>query len=101
MKVRAFKKAAQWLAFLFFILLGVGQMPTVVGRLFLVMALMAIPAEPIRGFVDEMLLACSKRYMWYIILSLYLFRLPMGEIAEAGRRMGAFLQKLLQLSGIA
>lgn len=97
---RSLKKAAQCVFFVIFLILGIGQMPTMPGRLFLLMALLAVPIKQIRCFVDEMLALCSHRAFWLFLLFRLLFALSETEIVEAGKQMGKFLRGLLTFLGM-
>ena len=85
------RKRIQQMFFWLLLMLGIGQLPSVVGRGFLFLALLVFPNAGVQCFVEEMLSNCSKRWFWFVLLFLYFRFIPLEEIELAGKCMGRFL----------
>ena len=89
------KKGFQHIGFLILILLGIGQLPSMVGRGFLSLALLVFPNPKVQCFVEQMLTNLCKRWFWFTLFFLYLRFLPLEEIQLAGENMGRFLRGIV------
>lgn len=94
------KKTGRYLLYFILLFMGIGQMPSLVGRIFLVMALLVFPGKWVGKFVDEMLAVWSRRWMCLLALTVYLACLPVAEIEQAGRNLGRFLSGIARWLGL-
>jgi len=81
-------------ALLFFLLIsGIGSMPSVMGMLFLMLAVLATPRKILDFFLEDWLIRCiligALLYYWGTI--------PSEDASSAGRNMAQFLNSLLHV----
>ena len=91
------KRGLHWLCFSVFLILGIGQMPTVIGYQFLMLALLTVPIRVVHDFVDEMISLSAARWFYIFVIFRFLILLPAEEFSRAGKCMGRFLYTLCRI----
>ena len=86
------KKGLQHLFFWILLLLGIGQLPSVIGKGFLFLSLLVFPNSAVQRFVREMLSNCARPWFWFLLFFLYLRYVPLTQVHQAGESMGRFLR---------
>ena len=72
---------------IFLLIAGVGSMPSVMGMLFLMMAVYITPGQMRASLLEDKIM----RIVWIAFLIFYFSYLPSADIETAGKNMGTFL----------
>lgn len=91
------RKASQWMLCMLLLVLAIGQIPTGIGRNFLILAILAAPLPVFQEFLDWLLSHCSWRRFLTLLCLVCIIKQPEEEYRAAGRQMAQFLYGICEI----
>ena len=91
------KKVCHWILFVILTFFAIAQLPTGIGRNFLILAVLAAPFQAIQNKIDWLFSQCSPRLFLALLCLLCITWQPMEEFEEEGKQMGRFLYGIFEI----